>query len=335
MPTWGGILAELQQTTQGGTRPVDFDGVRRKYSAALYQHTRRNVIVYASKWTQSDVAGNPELISVSDEDMEGLMETVHGLSGTSLDFIVHSPGGSAEAAEALVSYLRSKFTDVRAIVPHAAMSAATMMCCGADRILMGKHSFLGPIDPQFFVNTPLGVRPVPAQAILDQFAKAKEECKDSANLAAWLPMLGQFGPGLLVQCENALELSKSVVEKWLQQYMFAGHQNAPQKSSEIANWLGDHGVFRSHGRHITRGQLEDKGLRIEHLESDQTIQDLVLSIFHATMHAFSGTPAVKIIENHAGRAWVKIAATQMAVLPIQQQQPPGGGGGTPVPPVGV
>jgi hypothetical protein len=259
--------------------------------------------------------------------MEGLMETVHGLSGTSLGLVVHSPGGSAEAAEALVSYLRSKFNDVRAIVPHAAMSAATMICCGADRIVMDKHSFLGPIDPQFFVNTPLGVRPVPAQAILDQFNKAKEECKDPANLAAWLPMLGQFGPGLLVQCENALDLSRRIVENWLQQYMFAGYPDARDRASEVSRWLGDHGAFKTHARHITREQLQAKGLRIEHLETDQIMQDLVLSVFHAMMHAFNGTPAVKVIENHTGKAWVRLGATaQMAFVPVTPQQVPGGGG---------
>jgi hypothetical protein len=317
MPTWGEILRELQQTSVGGNRPTDFDGVRRKYIAILHQHLGRNIISYSSKWTQPDPTVNPEVISVSDEDMEGLMETVHGLTGTSVDLILHSPGGSAEAAEGLISYLRSKFTDLRIIVPHAAMSAATMMCCGADRIVMGKHSFLGPIDPQFILNTPLGLRPVPAQAILDQFAKAKDECKDPGNLPAWLPMLGQFGPGLLVQCDNALRMSKDVVLHWLQRYMFAEEAQAEQKATEIANWLASHERFKSHGRHIMRDQLEAKGMRIEHLESDQNVQDLVLSAFHATMHTFNATPAVKIIENHLGKSWLKMSFTQVAMAPGQ------------------
>ncbi|HZP17606.1 MAG TPA: hypothetical protein VFB00_06560 [Terriglobales bacterium] len=323
MPTWGQILLELQATTKEGTRPPDFDAVRRRYLAELHRHTGRNLIVYASKWTQpSDASLNPELISVSDEDMEGLMETVYGLPNDRLDLMVHSPGGSAEAAEALVTYLRQQFRDIRAIVPHAAMSAATMICCGCDRILMGKHSFLGPIDPQFFLNTPLGLQSVPAQAILDQFAQAKEECKDSANLAAWLPMLGQFGPGLLVQCKNALDLSKGVVERWLEQYMFSGDGDASQKAAEIANWLSDHGEFKSHGRHLSRESLEIKGLKIDRLEVDQTLQDLTLSVFHALMHTFSATAAAKIIENHNGKAWVKMAITQQVTFPIPAQIAP-------------
>lgn len=323
MPTWGQILVELQATTNSGTRPPDFDAVRRKYLVALHQHTRRNLVIYASKWTQpSDASSNPELVSVSDEDMEGLMETVHGLPDGPLDLIVHSPGGSAEAAEAMVSYLRQKFSDIRAIVPHAAMSAATMLCCGCNRILMGKHSFLGPIDPQFFLNTPLGLQSVPAQAILDQFAQAKEECKDSANLAAWLPMLGQFGPGLLVQCKNALDLSKGVVERWLEQYMFHGDSHAAQKSAEIANWLSDHGEFKSHGRHLSRESLEARGLKIERLETDQVLQDHTLSVFHALMHTFSATAAAKIIENHSGKAWVKMAVAQQITFPMPAQLAP-------------
>ena len=320
MPTWGQILGEIQATTAGG-RPPNFDAVRRKYLAALQQHTKRNVILYASRWTQPiDAAVNPQIISVADEDMEGFMETVHGLSGESLDLLVHSPGGSAEAAEALVSYLRQKFKDIRAIVPHAAMSAATMICCGADRILMGKHSFLGPIDPQFFLNTPLGVRPVPAQAILDQFEMAKQECKNPGNLPAWLPMLGQFGPGLLVQCQNAIKLSNGVVQKWLGQYMLKEEANSPAKAEEIANWLSDHGEFKSHGRHLSRENLIEKGIRVEKLETDQRLQDLTLSVFHSLMHTFNMTTSAKIIENHLGKAWVKMAIAQQVTIPIPPQQ---------------
>jgi ClpP class serine protease len=36
------------------------------------------------------------------------------------------------------------------------MSAATMLACSANKIVMGKHSFLGPIDPQFIIQTELG-----------------------------------------------------------------------------------------------------------------------------------------------------------------------------------
>ena len=102
MPTWGGVLEELRATTKaGGGRPL-FDEVRRKYLVALKQHTGRDVILYATKWTQPEPGLPAELVSVGEEDIQGLMEVVHGLGGDELDLILHSPGGSPEAAEAFM-----------------------------------------------------------------------------------------------------------------------------------------------------------------------------------------------------------------------------------------
>ena len=244
------------------------------------------------------------------------MEVVHGVKATELDLILHSPGGSLEAAEALVLYLRTKFNHIRVIVPQQAMSAASIMACAADEIVLGKHSFLGPIDPQFILNTPLGLRMVPAQAILDQFDQAKDECKDPAKLGAWIPMLGQYGPDLLVKCENASEMSRKLVQGWLETFMFKPDRDRKKKAAKIADWLSSHKYFKSHGRHVPRSELEKKGLKIVHLEAEQQFQDLVLSIFHATTHTFSMTSAVKILENHNGRAFIKQAQAQRFVLPM-------------------
>jgi hypothetical protein len=314
MPTWSGILEELLKSQVKG-KPPQFDAVRRKYLAYAYNHTGREVILYASKWTQHDANVSPDVVSIVDEDLQGVMEVIHGLKGPTLDFILHSPGGSLEAAEALVLYLRSKFEHIRVIVPQMAMSAATMIACAADIIMMGKHSFLGPIDPQIIINTPLGQRMVPAQAILEQFEQAKDECQDPGKLGAWLPMLNQYGPDLLIQCENANRLSAELVQGWLETYMFKGDRDRKRKAGKISRWLAKHGYFKSHGRHIPRDELERKGLNIEYLEADQTSQDLFLSILHATTHTFNGTTAVKIIENHLGKAFIKQVRPMIVQIP--------------------
>lgn len=312
MPTWGKILTELQQVANQTKLPA-YDAVRRKYLALLKNKTGRDVILYATKWTSPGVSPNDT--SITEEDVQGFMEVIHGLSSQDLDLIVHSPGGSAEVTEALVSYIRTKFTNIRVIVPQAAMSAATMLACSANSIMMGKHSFLGPIDPQFIITTQIGIQSVPAQAILDQFDKAKEECQDPKLLGHWLPILSQYGPALIVQCENAIDLSKTLLTEWLERYMFSGNPDAADKAKNIAHYLSDHKEFKSHGRHISRDKAKELKLNIEDLESDQDIQDLVLSVFHTTTHTFSGTPAVKIIENHNGKAFVKIQQTVSVQLP--------------------
>ena len=198
------------------------------------------------------------------------------------------------------------------IIPHLAMSAATMIVCAADEVMMGKHSFLGPTDPQFLLATPLGIRSVPAQAILDQFEKAKRECADPAKLSAWLPMLEQYGPDLLERSEMALELSKMLVKQWLETYMFKFFDDSESQAESVATWLASHQNFKSHSRHLPRSDLVSKGMRIIQLEQDQAFQDLSLSVFHAANHTFTGTPAVKIVENHQGKAFIK----QLSVLPL-------------------
>lgn len=110
---------------------------------------------------------------------------------------------------------------------------------------------------------------------------------------------------MLVQCKEALDLSKELVSKWLFQYMFKGTTNAQATSSTIAGKLANHPAFKTHSRHIDRTQAQSMGLIIDPLEKDQEFQDLVLSVFHATAHMFNGTNAVKIIENQLGRAYVK------------------------------
>jgi hypothetical protein len=304
LPIASEILREIAESPTDDGAP-NFDGVRRKYLHRLHLHTQRDTILYATAWTQTAKESPVTLLSITDEDIHGLMEVNAGLEGDNLDLILHSPGGSVETAEVIVTYLRSRFSHIRIIVPNLAMSAATMIACAADEIVLGKHSFLGPTDPQIFISTALGNRLAPAQAILDQFDKAQRECTDPEKMPAWIPMLSQYGPDLIVICETALDLSRELVTEWLTSYMFKDTANPSATAHHVSNWLSDHTHFKSHARHISRDDLESHGLRIKHLESDGELQDMVLSVFHAAIHTFNGTNAVKLVENHTGRAFVQ------------------------------
>ena len=142
MGGWNDILKEVQET------PTQYDYVRIKYLKILSDYTNRNVIAYYSAWLSKQGAAN---LDINDADMTGFMNCIHGMDcSKGLDLILHTPGGSPTAAEAIVVYLRKKFdNDIRVIVPQLAMSAGTMIACSAKVIIMGKQSSLGPIDPQF------------------------------------------------------------------------------------------------------------------------------------------------------------------------------------------
>lgn len=316
MPTWGQLLKEHAEYFQT-QKKLPFDFLRRKYLKQLYDYTKRNTILYATAWTQKPEAPS-NLLSINEEDIQGFMEVVHDLEGKQLDIIVHSPGGFLDATEAIVTYLRTQFDHIRVIIPQAAMSAATMLACSADEIVMGNHSFIGPIDPQTSIQTRVGLQTVPAQSISEQFEMAKEECKkDPANLAVWFPILEQYGPALLKESKLATELSVELVGKWLALFMFKGNERAAETSNAIANRLSNHTLFKSHGRHIGIDEARALGLRITALETDQTLQDLVLSVFHCVTQTLDATQAVKIIENHMGFAFIK----QVAQVIIREEKP--------------
>ena len=313
MPTWGELLRELKVLPNG---LPDWDSVRRKYLVELYELTGRPTIIYYTDWFSK---GGPAS-SISLEDMQGMMEVCKDLPGEELDIIIHSPGGSAEATDSIVRYLRKKYSDIRVFVPLAAMSAATMWALSANRIVMGAHSQLGPIDPQF---ASAGWQ-APARAILQQFERAKEECRDPALLGAWAPILQQYGPALIEQCKAAEELAKKLVEEWLALYMFSGDVS---KASKAADFFADYETHKSHALGIDREKARSVGIVIDDLEDNQPLQDAVLTVHHATMHTFQGG-AVKIVENHLGRAFAKLAQpmqvqiAQQTPAPSQPESPP-------------
>jgi len=242
------------------------------------------------------------------------MEVSRDVHGPALDVILHSPGGQAEATDSIVRYLRSRFSDVRVFVPLAAMSAATMWALSADRIVMGKHSQLGPIDPQLL--TPQGA--IPARAILDQFEKARQAVADNpASVGAYLPMLQQYGPALLQMCENAEALAERLVARWLEAYMFAGHADAADMAARTAHWFNDHQEHRSHGIGIGRDAARAHDVVIDDLEDDPELQDLVLTIYHlSSITLGGGTPVVKLIENHLGRRFLQQVQVQQIQIPL-------------------
>lgn len=153
MPSWGDLLNELQPHKNENGEDIQgltVDELREKYLKLLSQQTGRNVIAYYSGWLKP---GKTQNIDINDSDITGVMNAIKGLDcAKGLDLILHTPGGNPTATEGIVKYLHSKFgNNIRVIVPQMAMSAGTMLACASNEIIMGKHSCLGPIDPQLDV----------------------------------------------------------------------------------------------------------------------------------------------------------------------------------------
>lgn len=282
------------------------DEVRKSHLAKVAKLSKRDTILYASAWTSGKRLQKlpAQLFMLATDDVQGFMAALHGLSGDELDLIIHSPGGSLEAADQIVQYLRSKYSKIRAIIPHNAMSASTMLACACDEIVMGRQSAIGPIDPQLSWATPSGGVTAAAQSLLDELETARKDVASNPRLAPiWATRLKDYPPGIFETCKTTMELSQKKVESWLEKYMFGGEIDAGSKAASISEWLASATEHKSHGRPIGYDLCVEKGLKVRRLEDDQKFQDAVLSVFHATAVTFEITNCIKIIESHKGRGY--------------------------------
>jgi len=100
-----------------------------------------------------------------------------------ISLYLYTRGGSTLTAWTLINLIRQYCDDLEIIVPSKCHSAGTIMCLGANNIVMTKQATLGPIDPS--VNTPLNPQiegappgakvPVSVEAIKGYIELAQDE----------------------------------------------------------------------------------------------------------------------------------------------------------------
>jgi membrane-bound ClpP family serine protease len=176
--------------------------------------------------------------------------------------------------------------DVRAIIPQLAMSAGTMIALSCKEVVMGKHSSLGPIDPQ--------VRGLPAHGIVEEFEKASKSISDNPRtFALWAPIVAKYNPTLIGECEKAIKWSEEMVSDWLQACMFAGQADAEDRAKKVVSEFGSHSLTKSHDRHISAAGAKERGVSVVNLEDDQDLQERVLTVHHACVLTLGQSQAIK------------------------------------------
>lgn len=294
MPTRDDLLKEtMSQEIRGPNNQIriDYDITRRKYIKELAKYRDRNVIVYYSDWLNK----NENNVDINDGDMVGFMTTAKGLDFTKgLDLVIHTPGGNPLATESIVKYLHNLFNDIQVFVPHMCMSAGTMLACSASKIYLGKESSLGPIDPQF--------NGIPAFNIKKEFEDAKEELIAKPDtFKYWQIILSKYPPAFYYSVLDSLKISSELLKTWLQQYMFKSESDT-KKIEKIINTLNSN--TGSHAKHFDYDFCKSLGLKVEKLEEDQKLQDLVLSVYHCCTISANCTLTIKIIENNLDKSYI-------------------------------
>lgn len=130
-----------------------------------------------------------------------------------LHLMLSTPGGDGEVAVRLLRLLQSRCSELTIVIPDMAKSAGTIMCLGADHILMAPMSDLGPVDPQFQV----GDRLVGAKEIDRAVASAEErinQAPDSYPLYAGL--LADVNMIMVEQARSAMSRSYDLIKEALE-----------------------------------------------------------------------------------------------------------------------
>ena len=104
--------------------------------------------------------------------------------------------------------------------------------------------------------------------------------------------------------------------------MINGDPNRDAVVEGIVSELIDHSVSLAHNRHLSNTKCKEMGLVIKDLETDQKLQDKVLSIHHIYCHTLSSTAAFKIIENSLGVAYIQQSQQVFVQSAAMQQASP-------------
>jgi Serine dehydrogenase proteinase len=284
--------------------------------------TGRPIIVYAANIIVPNIPN-----SLDHSDITPFSDLTRTIKGTSIDVLLHSPGGLAEAAERIVHLLRERFTSVRFIIPHSAFSAATMLAASGDDLVLDDTSALGPIDPQIQFRDPQTGQSsvVPTQAILEGFENAKNDIKaDPDVLGVYLPLLSKLDLALFEVCKNADKLAKSLVTEWLKKYLLKDEADPQARATEITEYFSKHKDRLSHGRPITLRTIKDD-LKIRHivdLRDDLVLRDLVGELWAEIEWFIEITGTSKFFENAYGVGFRRTFQIQQQVMQIPFPFPP-------------
>ena len=210
-------------------------------------------------------------ISISPELVDKTFDRLYGdYSGCDkLDVIVDSSGGDIDAAYNLAQLFRRYGKErLTFIIPRWAKSAATLLVCAGDEILMTPIAELGPIDPQITAFNPLERRiekfsPLHIESTLELI---RQEYKNgNQQLADGLLERLQF-PLTLGRFKKSLDIGVQYVEKLLSTRMLMEGSDKDKKISNIVKklTLG----YTDHGYCINHEEAKDLELNVNELTGD-------------------------------------------------------------------
>ena len=226
----------------------------------------------------------------------------------SVDIFLATRGGSAQQVSNFVNCLRPRFDEVHFIIPSFCMSAGTLFALSGDHIWMTERASLGPIDPQVPIA---GGRYVPAQALLLLVAEIQRLGGEAMAKGlpvpwAYVRVIDTMDKKELGEALTASQYSETMAAQFLQKYKFrrwtvketsqvpVSDADRTRRAAEIAEALGSHDRWKSHGHAITRDVLwQELKLKIDH--PDTVLNRAIMRLWAVLTYSIDKSPIVKLL----------------------------------------
>jgi len=235
----------------------------------------------------------PDAEGIENDDVLTLIEQldkINGIEKPNIDLLLNSNGGLAYVAYKMVNLIRSKCNKLRVIIPNYAKSAATLMALGADEIVMGVQSELGPLDKpmEHPITENINLSALDGVRSLEFLAdfcstKAIDEIgmhirnfvrlgrKESIEIALKFmsdfiqPIASKLDPWLINMCYRHLLIAQNLGKNLLMRYMFKGAINSEQTADIVITELV--WGYPEHGFIIDADEARRIGLKITNSEN--------------------------------------------------------------------
>jgi hypothetical protein len=226
-----------------------------------------------------------------------------------LNLILHTPGGDGNVAEKIIELCRAYCRRFRVFIPNRAKSAGTMIALGADEIVMGYCSELGPIDAQIPVVVAGIPRYISAQSFINAkhtLAREYQELKaKKQDPRAVLQQILTLDLPFIDHCEKLMEFGRDVARKNLESHMFSTLKGKAARQRAIDNVLNELSLtdrFMVHGRMIDANTAKTQlKLNVRILGKDDALWKVLWMYYIRADVLLSGrlAAAAKVIESRS------------------------------------
>lgn len=199
-----------------------------------------------------------------------------------IDLFLYTTGGNLMAPIRIVHLIREHCKTFEVLVPHRAMSAGTLLCLGADNIVMGSLGELSPVDPStanaFNPQDPLNPRgriPISVEDVRAYLDLAKEQAgikSEEKIVEVFKALATQINPIALGNVHRVYSEIRILVENLLKTHMTS--EDSKLKISQIVDALTNK---YTHDYPICRQEASEIGLKVS--EPQPEIENLIMQLF--------------------------------------------------------